>query len=491
MSKSSGFTAEERMLIDGQLVPAEGNRTYDNVNPATEEVIGQVADASRDDMLRAIEAARRAFDETSWSTDHAFRKQCLLQLHDAFESEKEEVRAELVAEAGAPLMTTYLAQLDVPLSDAFKWPAEHMDDFQWERKLDDSNNFGVASRRMVWKEAIGVVANIVPWNYPFEVTSNKLAQTLATGNTAVVKPAPDTPWNATRLGRLIAEKTDIPAGVVNVVPCSDNQIAEELLVDPRVDMVSFTGSTGVGKRIMEKGAATLKRVFLELGGKSAHIVLDDADFATTLPYAAGMCMHAGQGCVLLTRLLVQERRYEEAVELVANAFRDVTYGDPTDPKNMMGPLVSARQRDRVMGYIQKGVDEGARLVVGGHRPAHLPRGYYVEPTVFADVTNDMTVAREEIFGPVICVMSYRDEEDAIRIANDSDYGLGAAVTSADLDRALAVARRLRAGALTVNGGVWYGADSPYGGYKSSGIGRQNGIEGFEQYLETKAVAIGI
>jgi len=256
-----------------------------------------------------------------------------------------------------------------------------------------------------------------------------------------------------------------------VVPCSDNQVAEELLIDPRVDMVSFTGSTGVGKRIMEKGAATLKRVFLELGGKSAHIVLDDADFATTLPYASGMCMHAGQGCVLLTRLLVQESRYDEAVELVANAFRDVTYGDPTDPKNMMGPLVSARQRDRVLGYIQKGVDEGARLVVGGHRPAHLPRGYYVEPTVFADVTNDMTIAREEIFGPVICVMSYRDEEDAIRIANDSDYGLGAAVTSPDLDRALNVARRLRAGALTVNGGVWYGADSPYGGYKTSGVGR--------------------
>jgi aldehyde dehydrogenase (NAD+) len=484
------FKPEERMLIDGQLVPASSGKKFDNLNPATEEVLGQVADAGKEDMQRAIAAARRAFDETDWSTNRDLRKRCLLQLQEALEVEREELRAELVAEVGAPLSTTYAAQLDLPLADAIRWPVKMMDQFPWERTLEESSAFGVQSRRMVWKEAIGVVADIVPWNYPFEVSSNKLAQTLVAGNTAVLKPAPDTPWNATRIGRLAAENTDMPPGVLNVVTTSDNMIAEELLIDPRVDMVSFTGSTAVGKRIMEKGAATLKRVFLELGGKSAHIVLDDADFETTLPYASGMCMHAGQGCVLLTRLLVPRARYDEAVELVANAFREVTYGDPAEPKNIMGPVISARQRDRIMGYIEKGVEEGARLVVGGHRPAHLSKGYYIEPTVFADVVNSMTIAREEIFGPVLCVLAYDDEDDAVRIANESDYGLGAAVTSADEERALAVARRLRAGALTVNGGVWYGADSPYGGYKTSGVGRQGGIEGFEQYLETKAVAVG-
>jgi aldehyde dehydrogenase (NAD+) len=487
---SMGFTGERRMLIDGQLVDAASGATFDNLNPATEEVLGQVADAGREDMHRAIAAARRAFDETDWSTNRELRKRCLLQLQEGLESEREEMRAELVAEVGAPLFTTYGAQLDLPLADAIRWPAEMIDRFPWERALESSDSFGVRSRRMVWKEAMGVVADIVPWNYPFEVTSNKLAQTLVTGNTAVLKPAPDTPWNGTRIGRVVAEKTDIPPGVLNVVTTSDNMIAEELLIDPRVDMVSFTGSTAVGKRIMEKGAATLKRVFLELGGKSAHIVLDDADFETTLPYASGMCMHAGQGCVLLTRLLVPRARYDEAVELVANAFREVTYGDPNDPKNVMGPVINARQRDRIIGYIEKGVEEGARLVVGGKRPAHLPKGYFVEPTLFADVTNSMTISREEIFGPVLCILPYENDDDAVRIANDSDFGLGAAVTSADEDRALAVARRLRAGALTVNGGVWYGADSPYGGYKTSGIGRQGGLEGFEQYVETKAVAVG-
>jgi aldehyde dehydrogenase (NAD+) len=484
------FTPEPRMLIDGELVHAASGATFDNVNPATEEVLGQVADAGGADMDRAIAAARRAFDETDWSTNHDLRKRCLLQLQAALEGEQEQLRHELVAEAGAPLMTTYLAQLDMPLSEAITWPAEHIDSFPWERRLDDKDAFGTHSTRYVWKEPMGVVAAIVPWNYPFEVTSNKIAPALATGNSVVLKPAPDTPWNATRLGRLVKEHTDIPAGIFNVVTPKDNGVAGQLLVDRRVDMVSFTGSTAVGKHIMEQGAPTLKRIFLELGGKSAHIVLDDVPLENVIPYCNTMCMHAGQGCVLLTRLLVPRSRYAEAVELAAHAFRNVTYGDPTDPKNMMGPVVNSRQRDRIIGYIEAGKAAGARVVVGGGRPEHLPRGWFVEPTLFADVDNSMSIAQDEIFGPVLCVIPYDSDDDAVRIANDSSYGLGAAVTGADVERATRIARKLRVGALGVNGGNWYGADSPYGGYRNSGIGRQNGVEGFEQYLETKAIAFG-
>jgi aldehyde dehydrogenase (NAD+) len=348
--------------------------------------------------------------------------------------------------------------------------------------------FGMVSRRAAWKEPYGVIGAITPWNYPFEVTINKVGQILATGNTMVLKPAPDTPWNATRLGRLVAEHTDIPAGVFNVVTSSDHLVGEELTLSPLVDMISFTGSTVTGKRIMEKGAATLKRVFLELGGKSAMIVLDDADFPAVVPMGSIVCMHAGQGCAMQTRMLLPRSRYDEGVELIKAGMSHFPYGDPQDPANMMGPLVSRKQMERVLGYIEKGKQEGAKLVVGGGRPAHLPKGWFVEPTLFVDVDNSMTIAKEEIFGPVLCVIPYDDDDDAVRIANESEYGLSGGVFSADMDRATNVARRVRTGSISVNGGIWYGADSPYGGYKNSGIGRQNGLEGFEQHLETKAIA---
>jgi aldehyde dehydrogenase (NAD+) len=339
-----------------------------------------------------------------------------------------------------------------------------IEEFPWERDLPNGTMFGMNSQRAVWKEPMGVVGAIVPWNYPFEVTINKIGQILATGNTTVLKPAPDTPWNATRLGRLVAEKTDIPAGVFNVVTSSDHLVGEELTLSPLVDMISFTGSTAVGKRIMEKGAATLKRVFLELGGKSAMIVLDDADFPTVIPGGSMVCMHAGQGCAMQTRMLLPRSRYDEGVELITQAMSMVPYGDPTDPNVMMGPLVSAKQRDRVLGYIAKGQEEGAKLVLGGGRPAHLPKGYYVEPTLFVDVDNSMTIAQEEIFGPVLCVIPYEDEDDAVRIANDSGYGLSGGVYSADEERATVIARRIRTGSIGINGGLWYGADSTYGGF---------------------------
>ena len=482
------MSGEVRMLIDGDLVEAQSGKRFDNVDPATEVVLGPVADASADDMERAITAARRAFDETDWSTNRALRRRCLEQLQAALEAEREELRAELVAEVGTPVLLTYAAQLDGPLADALLWPAKLIDAFEWERDLPDGEAFGIRSRRAAWKEPMGVVGAIVPWNYPVEVTLNKVGQILATGNTTVLKPAPDTPWNATRLGRLVAERTDIPAGVFNVVTSSDHLVGEALTLSPMVDMISFTGSTVVGKRIMEKGAATLKRVFLELGGKSAMIVLDDADFESVVPAGSFVCMHAGQGCAMQTRMLLPRSRYDEGVELISKAMTEVPYGDPTDPSVIMGPQVSRKQRDRVLGYIDRGREEGASLVVGGGVPAHLPKGWFVEPTLFVDVDNSMTIAQEEIFGPVLAVIPYEDDDDAVRIANDSGYGLSGGVFSSSDERATSIARRVRTGSIGVNGGLWYGADSPYGGYKASGIGRQNGIEGFEQYLETKAIA---
>ena len=483
-------TGEFRLLIDGKLVDAATGGRFDNVNPATEEVLGQTADATSVDMDRAIDGARRAFDTTSWSTDRAFRQRCLRQLHEAIVGEQEQLRAELVAEVGCPVMTTYLAQLDTPLAEGLLWPAVYIDEFEWERELPDNENFGVPSRQMVVKEATGVVGAIIPWNYPFEITIGKLGQALATGNTMVIKPAPDTPWNATRIGRLIAEQTDIPPGVVNVVASSDHLVGEQLVVDPRVDLVSFTGSSATGRRIMAAGAPTLKRLFLELGGKSADIILEDGDVETKMAFFGFMCMHAGQGCAMLTRTLVHESRYDDAVELAKTAMEGVTYGDPTDGGNIMGPLINARQRDRVLGYVEAGVAEGARLVTGGGRPAHLDKGWFVEPTLFADVDNSMRIAQEEIFGPVLVLIPFHDDDDAVRIANDSEYGLSGGVTSASEDRALAVARRIRSGTVSVNGGVYYNAASPFGGYKGSGVGRQNGREGFEQHLETKTIAVG-
>ncbi|HEY6798935.1 MAG TPA: aldehyde dehydrogenase family protein [Kineosporiaceae bacterium] len=481
----SSYVSEKRMLIDGQLVPAADGAEFDNVNPATEEVLGQVADGARPDMQRAIGAARRAFDETGWASDYAFRKRCLEQLQEAIETETEQFRAELVDEVGTPVALTYSAQLAWPMADAFRWPAKMIDEFAWRRPLPDNDLTGVRSRREVRKEPVGVVGAVLPWNYPFEVLVNKLGPILATGNTVIVKPAPDTPWTATRIGRLIAERTDIPAGVVNIVTSSDHLVGEALTLDPRVDLISFTGSTRTGRRIMEAGAATLKKVFLELGGKSAMIVCDDADFSQVLPFAGAACSHAGQGCALQTRILLPRSRYAEGVAILKAVLENFPYGDPRDPSVLQGPQVSALQQERVLSYIAKGVQEGATLAVGGGRPASQPMGFFVEPTLFVDVDNSMTIAREEIFGPVLAVIPYGDDEDAIRIANDSHYGLSGGVFTASLDRGLSIAHRIRTGSFSVNGGMWYGADAPYGGYKASGLGRQNGLEGLEQYTETK------
>jgi len=482
---------EPRMLIDGKLVESESGRRFDVINPATEEVIGTAADGTRADMERAVAAARRAFDTTDWSRNHAFREACLRQLQAALEAEREEIRGELIAEVGCPLLSTYGPQLDAPLSEAITWPADMISQFPWKRELPDKDAFGMGalSAREVWKEPVGVVGVIVPWNFPLEITLNKIGPILAMGNTCVVKPAPDTPFNATRLGRLIAEKTDIPPGVVNIVPASDHLVGEVLSTSPLVDMVAFTGSTATGRRIMSAASATLKRTFLELGGKSVYLILDDdGDISGPIEGSAFVCMHAGQGCAMPTRLLVPNSRYDEAVEIVTAAMQRTKYGDPTDPSVIQGPLISKRQHERVLGYIEKGTQEGARLTTGGRVPPELTKGFFVEPTVFANVDNRMTIAQEEIFGPVLSVIGFDDDDDAVRIANDSIYGLSGVVHARDLDRAKAVAARIRTGTLGINGSVWYGADAPFGGYKQSGVGRQCGIEGLEIFTETKTVS---
>jgi aldehyde dehydrogenase (NAD+) len=483
---------ETKLLIEGELVDAISGKTYPNINPATEEVIGEVADAGPEDMERAICAARLAFDETDWSTNHAFRLKCLQQLQAGLLAEMEDFKQQIAAETGAPLAICgdMGPQCEIPIG-FMDFALQSLPDFQWSRDIGISEMMGGKSRRLVEKEAIGVVACITPWNVPLQINLAKCVPALAAGCTVVLKPAPDTPWSATTLGRIVKEHTDIPPGVFNVVTSSDPVVVGEQLVgDPRVDMVSFTGSTAVGRHIMSRASETVKKVFLELGGKSANIILDDADLGSSLLSALAVCYHAGQGCALQTRLLIPKERQSEVEELLKTYFGFIAYGDPEAEGAIMGPLVNAKQRERVLSYIEKGKAEGARLLLGGGVPERLDKGYYVEPTVFVDVTNDMSIAREEIFGPVLAVIAYEDEEDAIRIANDSDFGLSGGVWSASEERALAVARRIRTGTINVNGGNFYAADAPFGGYKQSGIGREMGPEGFEEYLETKTIAIG-
>jgi aldehyde dehydrogenase (NAD+) len=478
---------ESRMLIDGVLVDAEGGRTYDNINPATEAVIGPVADASTADMERAIAAARRAFDTTDWATDRDLRKRCLMQLQESLGKHREELREQIVAEVGAPIGLTYAIQQDSCIDDML-WDIELLDRYEWETELGAHEFFGMSSNRVVRREPIGVVGAITPWNFPFMLNLSKLGPALAAGCTVVLKPAPDTPFSATWIGRMAVEHTDIPAGVLNIVTASDPaEVAEVLTGSNQVDMVSFTGSSAVGKRITERSASNLKRVFLELGGKSANIILDDADFESALASAGMVCMHSGQGCAITTRMLLPRSRYDEGVAIVKQAFESFPYGDPTDAGNLAGPLINAKQRQRVLGYIERGKAEGARCIVGGGPATQFERGYFVEPTLFVDVDPDSTIAQEEIFGPVLAIIPFDDDDDAVRIANNSRYGLSGGVVSASLDRAMAVAHRIRTGTVSVNGGMWFGADSPFGGYKESGTGREHGIAGFEEYLETKTI----
>jgi aldehyde dehydrogenase (NAD+) len=478
---------ESRLLIDGKLIAGSGG-TFATVNPATEEVLGVAADATTDDMDQAIVAARRAFDETDWSTNVELRVRGIRQLQQAMRDHVEELRELTMAEVGAPRMLTSAAQLEGPIED-LSFCADTAESYQWRTDLGIASPMGMRTRRTIAREAIGVVGAITPWNFPHQINLAKLGPALAAGNTIVLKPAPDTPWAAAVLGELIVEHTDIPAGVVNIVTSSDHGVGALLSRDSRVDMVSFTGSTNTGRAVMADGAATLKKVFLELGGKSAFLVLDDADLGGACSMAAFTAsMHAGQGCAITTRLVVPRAKYDEAVDAAAGTMAGLKPGDPTNPGTICGPVISALQRDRIQSYLDSAIAEGGRFACGGGSPADRDKGFFIEPTVIAGLDNDAKVAREEIFGPVLTVIAHDGDDDAVRIANDSPYGLSGTVFSGDDARAQGIADRLRVGTVNVNGGVWYSADMPFGGYKQSGIGREMGLAGFEEYLETKAIA---
>lgn len=475
-----------RQLIDGALVAASDGTTYAVLNPATGAELTRAPDGTAADVDAAIAAARRAFDETEWATDVALRVRCLRQLHRALVEHGPQLRALTTAEVGAPAFLTAGPQYDVPV-EAFGWVVDLAESYAWETDLGVAKPMGIPTRRTIRREAVGVVAAITPWNFPNQINLAKVGPALAAGNTVVLKPAPDTPWVACELGRLVAEHTDIPPGVFNVVTPRDNAVAGALVTDPRVDLVSFTGSTATGRAIMAAAAPTLKKVFLELGGKSAAIVLDDADLGAAVSTAAfSVCIHAGQGCALTTRLIVPRERYDEAVRIAADTMASIGAHDPTDPGTVCGPVISAVQRDRVQAYLALALEEGGHFATGGHV---IDRdGFWIEPTVIAGLANDARVAREEIFGPVLVVLAHDGDDDAVRLANDSPYGLSGSVDSGSLERAKAVAARIRTGTLAVNGGVWFHADAPFGGYKQSGIGREMGVAGFEEYLETKLIA---
>ncbi|WP_312871366.1 aldehyde dehydrogenase family protein [Amycolatopsis acididurans] len=474
----------QRLLIDGRLV--ETGRTFTSLDPATGEVLGSAPDATVADTETAIAAARRAFGGTAWPTDKDLRVRCLGQLHRALTEHAEDLRELTISEVGAPRTLTHGAQLDEPI-DLVRYYGQLLDTYPLTEDLGEVGYQGQRHHRWVEKEAAGVAAAIIPYNFPVQLALAKLAPALAAGCTVVLKAPPDTPLVTLALGRLIAEHTDIPAGVVNVLSSSETAVGELLTTHPDVDVVSFTGSTATGRRILAAASGTVKKVFLELGGKSALIMLDDADVRAASMHAAfGICLHAGQGCALNSRLLVPRARHDEIAEQVARYLGKVSYGDPHDPKTYMGPLISERQRDKVDGMVRRAVEAGAKLITGGER---VDPGFFYRPTLLAGVDPASEIAQDEVFGPVLAMIPYSDDDEAVAIANNSIYGLSGAIHGGDQQRALGMARRIRTGTFSINGGNYFFSDTPFGGYKQSGIGREKGVAGLEEFLETKTYGV--
>jgi acyl-CoA reductase-like NAD-dependent aldehyde dehydrogenase len=413
---------------------------------------------------------------------------CLRQFVAALREHLEPMRALTVAEVGVPVSLTTGPALEGPI-DVLEYYADLVERFDWTQDLGDAVARGTMHHRWIEREAYGVVSAISAYNYPNQLNLAKLAPALAAGCTVVLKGAPDTPLVTLALGRLIAEHTDIPPGVVNVLSSSEPSVGAALTTDPRVDLITFTGSTEVGRKIMAAASATVKKCFLELGGKSAYLVLDDE----VLPHAAMFCSfaagsHAGQGCAITTRLVVPRARLDDAVGLVTSTFEGFKVGDPADPTTYMGPLISAKQRDRVQAHVDRAVADGATVATGGGRPRDLERGFFFQPTLIVGADENSAIAQEEVFGPVLAILPHDGDDDAVRIANNSIYGLSGAVHCSDRERAISVARRVRTGTVSINGGNFHTPDAPFGGYKQSGIGRELGVAGLEEFLQTKVLA---
>jgi acyl-CoA reductase-like NAD-dependent aldehyde dehydrogenase len=470
-------------FIGGDWAPPASGAVRGVVSPSTEEIVGEVPAAVPADIDRAVAAARAAFDSGPWPRmAPAARAEVLRRAAVALRKREAEIAGVTVDEMGCAISSAPQAQTGM-VAALFDYYAELASDFKFERTVVSGARAG-----LVTQEPAGVVAVIVPWNAPVTLASWKTAPALAAGCSVVIKPAAEAPLSNFILAEALAE-AGVPAGVVSVVP-GDREAGEHLVTHRGTDKIAFTGSTAAGKRIMSLCGEQVKRVSLELGGKSAAIILPDADVAAVVPRLVHGAMHlSGQVCGAHTRVLVPRSAYPAAVEAAAAAAAHVPVGDPHDPATVVGPLVAARQRDRVEGYIKLAVDSGARVAAGGGRPAELPRGWYVCPTILADVENSMRVAREEIFGPVLCFIPYSDTEEAVRIANDSAYGLAGGVWGADPSRALRVARQLRTGSIAINGSYPPFPLVPFGGFKESGLGRELGPEGLANFLEPRSIGL--
>jgi acyl-CoA reductase-like NAD-dependent aldehyde dehydrogenase len=468
----------ENIYIGGEWVPSSGSGRLEVINSTTEQVMGSIPEGTVEDVDRAVAAARAAFE--GWSTTSVQeRADWLARISAALGARVDEIAALIAQEVGMPLKLSSMIQAGLPTMTFGSMP-QVMSEMTWEQEVGNS---------LIVREPVGVVAAITPWNYPLHQIAAKVAPALAAGCTVVVKPSEIAPLNAMLLADVL-DGLGLPAGVFNLVTGVGPVVGEALAAHPDVDMVSFTGSTAAGRRVSEVASATVKRVALELGGKSPNVILDDADLQRAVTDGVSKCfLNSGQTCSALTRMLVPRSRLAEAEQIAGAVASHFVPGDPFEPTTTLGPLISDTQRERVRGYIRKGSEEGAKLVTGGpESPEGLEHGFFVRPTVFSDVTPEMRIAQEEIFGPVLSIIPYEDEDDAVRIANDTDYGLAGGVWSGDEERAKAVARRIRTGQVEINGGA-FNPLAPFGGYKQSGHGREFGRFGLEEFLQVKAMQL--
>jgi aldehyde dehydrogenase (NAD+) len=478
MATAAELQVKDRIFIGGEWVEPTRVEPIEVVNPTTEEVIGTIPACSQEDADRAVAAAREAFE--SWSqAPREERAGYIAAIAAGLNERGDEIAATITQELGMPLKLSRIIQVGLPASQFASMPTL-MEEVSWEEEVGNSR---------VLREPVGVLGAITPWNYPLNQIAAKVAPALAAGCTVVLKPSEVTPLNAFMLAEVI-ESAALPAGVFNLVTGLGPVVGEAIAGHPGVDMVSFTGSTRAGRRVSELASATVKPVAMELGGKSPNVILDDADLEKAVPDGVAKCfLNSGQTCSALTRMLVPRQRLAEAEELAKTAAETFAPGDPFESSTRLGPLVSDVQRERVRGYVQQGIDEGARLITGGVEPPEgLARGFFVRPTVFSEVEAEMTIGQEEIFGPVLAIQPYEGEDDAVRIANSTRYGLAGGVWSADGDRAIAVARRIRTGQIEINGGA-FNPLAPFGGYGQSGHGRENGRYGIEELLQVKSLQL--